>query len=384
MQASQRIRRATLPVDIAVVSRTTAIMLLGAVAACGTGQAADYRVETVAEGFSAPWGMVWLPNGDMLITDRDGDLVRVDTGGAQHPVAGLPDIHVNGQGGLLDIELHPDYAQNGWLYLSYSSPSGDGDGSNTAVARAKLDGNTLVDVQVLYKAVPNTRRGQHYGSRLEFDDDGFLYFSIGDRGNRDVNPQDLARDGGKVYRIHDDGRIPADNPFVGRAGAIAAAYSLGHRNPQGMARHPTTGLIWTHEHGPRGGDEVNVIAAGQNYGWPILSYGVNYSGTPFAEGTEREGFVSPVWHWVPSIAPSGMTFVTSDRYPDWRGHLLVGSLRFNYVVLCRVDGDTVTQQEIVLENIGRVRNIRQGPDGLIYVALDDKGVVRVLPPSSAS
>ncbi len=338
-----------------------------------------YRVDTVIEGISIPWGMVWLPNGDMLVTERQGSLYRVRNAKIHSKIEGLPKVHANGQGGLLDLELHPAYADNGWLYLSYSSPEGDGAGSNTAIMRAKLDGDTLVDQKVLYKAEPNSRRGQHYGSRIEFDDMGFLFFSIGERCQRDSNPQDLSRDGGKVYRLHDDGRIPADNPYVKQAGAKDAVYSWGHRNPQGMAKNPVSGQIWVHEHGPRGGDEVNVVKPTANYGWPILSYGINYSGTEFAQGTEREGFESPIWYWVPSIAPSGMTFVSSDRYPDWQGHLLVGSLKFGYLVLCRVAGNTIASAEILFEGIGRVRNVRQGPDGYIYVAVDGKGIKRLVP-----
>lgn len=358
----------------------------------------NYRIEPVAPGINVPWGMAWLPDGDLLVTERKGKLYRVDASDQKMTeIDGLPEIHVNGQGGLLDIELHPNFEDNGWIYLTYSSPQGSGmgpdagkdsgkdadndagEGSNTALLRSRLEGNQLRDQTVLYKAGPNTKRGQHYGSRIEFDPDGYLYFSAGDRGARDVNPQDISRDNGKIYRLHDDGRIPADNPFVDSPGARSAVYSFGHRNPQGMARHPVTGEIWIHEHGPRGGDEVNVIRSGENYGWPILSYGINYSGTEFAEGTERDGFVAPVWYWVPSIAPSGMTFVTSDRYPEWQGHLLVGSLKFSYLVLCRVQGSSISAQEIVLDKIGRVRNVRQGPDGFIYVALEGKGVVRVVP-----
>jgi len=346
-------------------------------AAC-TAEEPGYRLETVVDGIDIPWGMVWLPGGDMLVSNRGGELYRV-TDGDKTPVDGVPEVHVNGQGGLLDLQLHPNYEDNGWLYLSYSSPAGEGRGSNTAIMRAKLDGNRLVDQAVLYKAEPNSRRGQHYGSRIEFDDEGYLYFSIGERGARDQNPQDLSRDGGKIYRLHDDGSVPDDNPFVDRDDAKPAIYSWGHRNPQGMDRHPDTGQIWIHEHGPRGGDEVNVIKPGANYGWPILSYGVNYSGTAFAEAEEREGYESPVWYWDPSIAPSGMTFVTSDRYPDWQGDLLVGSLKFRYLVLCDVEGNAINDAEILFEDIGRVRNVRQGPDGYIYVATEGNGILRIVP-----
>lgn len=338
-----------------------------------------YQVETVVEGIDVPWGMVWLPDGDMLVSNRAGELYRVRDGEIVGTIDGLPEVHANGQGGLLDLELHPRHKENGWLYISYSSPEGEGSGSNTALMRAKVEGNELVQQETLYKASPNTRRGQHYGSRIEFDDEGYLYFSIGERGARDENPQDLSRDGGKVYRLHDDGRVPEDNPFANKDGAIAAIYSYGHRNPQGMAKHPETGQIWVHEHGPRGGDEVNIIEAGENYGWPILSYGINYSGSEFAEATEREGYQSPIWYWVPSIAPSGMTFVTSDKYPEWQGDLLVGSLKFRYLVLAEVEGNSIPETKVMFEDIGRVRNVRQGPDGFIYVATEGSGLLRILP-----
>lgn len=340
---------------------------------------AGYKVETIAEGIRIPWGLVWLPDGDMLVSNRSGTLHRISNGNVGPEIAGLPEVHVNGQGGLLDLELHPDYASNGWIYITYSSPEGEGNGSHTALMRAKLNGNSLTDQEVLYKAGPNTRRGQHYGGRIEFDKDGYLFFSIGERGARDDNPQDTSRDGGKIYRLNDDGSIPADNPFVGDDEAIQAMYSYGHRNPQGMALNPESGKIWIHEHGPRGGDEVNIVKPGANYGWPILSYGINYSGTEFAKGTEREGMESPIHYWVPSIAPSGMTFVTSDKYPYWQGDLLVGSLKFRYLVHLEVNGDKIEKANVVLNDIGRVRTVRQGPDGYIYVTTEGNGIVRVLP-----
>lgn len=342
----------------------------------------NYTIETVVSDIAVPWGMVWLPGGEMLITNRSGEL-RVFSDGKlrQEPVKGLPEVKVMGQGGLLDIALHPSYKENGWIYITYSSPQGKSSGANTALMRAQIDEGltSLTNQQILYKGVPNTTRGQHFGSRIEFDKEGYLYFGIGDRGNRDENPQDITRDGGKIYRLHDDGSIPEDNPFVDEEGAKKAIFSYGHRNPQGLALRPGTGEIWEHEHGPRGGDEVNLIKKGANYGWPILSFGINYSGTEFAEDTARAGMRQPEWYWDPSIAPSGMTFVTSDRYPEWKGHLLVGSLKFSYVVLCRIENNTVTGDEVLFEGIGRVRNIRQGPDGYIYVATEGNGIVRIVP-----
>lgn len=342
----------------------------------------QYTTETVVTGIPIPWGMVWLPDGAMLITNRNGEIYLFSNGKlVEEPIKGVPEVWANGQGGLLDIELHPEYEENGWIYITYSSPEGEGEGAHTALMRAQLndDRSSLINREVLYKAVPNTDAGQHFGSRIEFDDEGYLYFSIGERGNRDENPQDITRDGGKIYRLNDDGSIPEDNPFVNKAGAKKAIFSYGHRNPQGMAKHPETGQIWAHEHGPRGGDEVNIIEKGKNYGWPIISFGINYSGTEFAEDTARAGMEQPEWYWDPSIAPSGMTFVTSDRYPEWKGDLLVGSLKFGYLVRCEVENNTITEDKILFEEIGRVRNVRQGPDGYIYVATGGNGIVRIVP-----
>ncbi|MDT8428904.1 MAG: PQQ-dependent sugar dehydrogenase [Pseudomonadales bacterium] len=338
-----------------------------------------YRLQTVVEGIPVPWGMVWLDNGDMLVSNRAGELYRVSDGNIGQPLVGTPTVHANGQGGLLDIHLHPDYPATDWIYFTYSSREGEGQGSHTALMRARLAGNTLIDKEVLYKGEGNTTRGQHYGSRIAFDDQGYVYFSIGDRGAHFENAQQLDRDGGKIYRLHDDGRIPADNPFSIPDGTRSAVFSYGHRNPQGMDRHPVTGQIWAHEHGPRGGDEVNIIQAGKNYGWPIIGYGINYNGQPLAVATQREGVEQPVWYWDPSIAPSGMTFISSDRYPRWQGKLLVGSLKFAHLVLLELDGNTVTGAETLFEGIGRTRNVRQGPDGYLYVATEGKGIIRIIP-----
>ncbi|MEM7082952.1 MAG: PQQ-dependent sugar dehydrogenase [Pseudomonadota bacterium] len=334
----------------------------------------------VATDIQIPWGMVQLTDGQLLVTERTGTLYRVDTdSGKSTKISGIPKIKSTRQGGFLDLELHPDYAKNGWIYMSYTSPEGEGDGNNTTISRAKLKDDALVDVEMLYRTSPNSERPFHYGSRLEFDNDGYLYFTVGDRGQRDEFPQDTTVDAGKVYRIHDDGRIPKDNPFVD--GAKPAIFSYGHRNPQGMALNPETGSIWVNEHGPKGGDEINVIAKGLNYGWPVISYGVNYSGTKFTDITEKEGMEQPAHQWTPSMAPSGMVFVTSDKYPEWQGKALVGSLKFAYIELVTYDGDTVTKVEKVMEGIGRVRNIRQMADGYIYVGLDGQGVVRLEPQS---
>ncbi len=334
--------------------------------------------ELMVDGLQIPWGMAFLPDGSLLITEKSGEMIRFKDG-IKSPVENVPKVYSRGQGGLMDIELHPDYRNNGWLYISYSSEEGEGKGGNTAIMRAKLNGNSLIGKEILYKASPNTTKGQHFGSRFEFDNDGYLYFSIGERGERDVNPQDITRDGGKIYRIMDDGTVPSDNPFMVKEGAKKAAFTYGNRNPQGMAKHPETGAIWIHEHGPRGGDEINIVEKGANYGWPVITYGINYSGTSITDKTEMEGMTQPIHYWVPSIAPSGMAFVTSDKYPEWKGNLLVGSLAFQYLERLELDGNKVTYREKLMADIGRVRNVRQGPDGFIYVAIEGKGIYKLVP-----
>ena len=338
----------------------------------------NYTTEVVIPDLNIPWGLAFLPDGSMLVTEKTGELIHFKNG-VKTSITGLPEIYVRGQGGLMDLELHPDYENNGWIYISYASPEGEGEGGNTAIMRAKLNGNELVDSQVLYKAEPNTKKGQHYGSRIEFDNDGYLYFSIGERGERDINPQDITLDCGKIYRLKDDGTIPEDNPFINTPEAKKAIYSYGHRNPQGMVKHPITGAIWVHEHGPQGGDEINIVQEGKNFGWPVISYGINYSGTSFTDITEKEGMEQPFFYWVPSIAPSGMTFVTSDIYPDWKGDLLVGSLKFSYLERLVIEDEKVVKREKLLDGMGRVRNVRQGPDGYIYAGIEGKGIVKIIP-----
>jgi len=326
-----------------------------------------------------PWGMAWLPNGDMLFTLRSGQLKLVKKGENKAVnISGLPNIAVGGQGGLLDIEIHPEYDKHPWLYFSYSKKANNGKKS-TAIMRAKLKGFQLFEQEDIYIGEAYSSGGRHFGSRLAFDNQGYLYFSIGDRGQRDVNPQDINRDAGKIYRLHADGQIPIDNPFVANQSAKKAIYSYGHRNPQGMAKHPDSGKIWTHEHGPRGGDEVNLIEKGKNYGWPIVSHGVNYSGTRFTNLTQKPGMQQPLWHWTPSIAPSGMAFITSDKYPNLKGNILVGSLKFGQLIMLKLEGSQITEQVILKDDLIRVRNIKQGPDGDIYIAIDGKGIVKLLP-----
>ncbi len=350
-----------------------------------TSEVQNFRIESVADGFDSPWAMAFLPGGDLLVTDRSGSLNLIADGKRQSsPVGGVPEVRASGQGGLLDLELHPDFSApgNGWIYLSYASPKQRGEkgrGANTALMRARLRNNQLVDQELLFKAQPNYSQTQHYGGRIVFDGEGNVYLTVGDRGGRDeVQQLDNAR--GKIFRLHDDGSIPEDNPFLGTKGATPSTWSTGHRNPQGFAVHPETGVLWAHEHGPRGGDELNIIEGGKNYGWPIITYGVNYSGSQITPNTAMAGMEQPVTYWVPSIAPSGMAFLTGDTYAGWDGDLFIGSLKFQRVYRLVLDGQKVVHQESLLNGIGRVRAIEQGPDGFLYIAVEKPGrIVRLIP-----
>jgi glucose/arabinose dehydrogenase len=334
-------------------------------------EAETIRVVTVASGLAHPWGLAFLPDGRMLVTERAGRLRIVGRDGriAPQPVAGLPRIEEHGQGGLLDVALHPRFAENGLVYLSYAEP-GDG-GYGTAVMRGRLAGDRLEAVQTIYRQAPKSRGGRHFGSRLVFDRAGLLYITQGDRGEQD-RAQKLDDLAGKVVRLHDDGRVPGDNPFVGKPGVRPEIFTLGNRNVQGAAFHPATGELWSHEHGPQGGDEVNVLRKGVNYGWPVITYGVNYGiGTKIGEGTSKPGMAQPVHYWVPSIAPSGMAFYTGDKFPGWRGDLFVGALRDQLLVRLRLDGEKVVKEERMLQgSLGRIRDVRQGPDGYLYLLID--------------
>lgn len=338
----------------------------------------NYTFQTVASGIDIPWGMAWLPDGTLLVTEKSGTLYQIKKG-IKTKIKNVPKVYVHGQGGLMDIAVHPHYAKNGWIYITYASEEGGGDGGHTKLIRAKLLNGSLTQIESLYKATPNTTAGQHFGSRIAFDNKGYLYFSIGERGEHFKNPQDIKRDGGKIYRLHDDGSIPKDNPFVNQAGAKKAIYSYGHRNPQGMAKNPITGAIWTHEHGPQGGDEINIIKKAANYGWPVVTYGIDYDGTTISTQTEKPGIEKPIYYWIPSIAPSGMAFVTGNIYPEWKGHLLVGSLKFQYLELVKLKGNQVIGRQKIATNLGRMRNVAQGPDGYIYIGVEGKGILRIMP-----
>lgn len=337
-----------------------------------------FYVETVVTDLEMPWGMLFLPDGKMLITEKAGNLRLVENGELQsEPVEGAPEVFNEGQGGLLDLEIHPNYEENGWIYISYSNP-GD-DGGHTAIMRAKLQENELVDREVLFEGGPFSDAGQHFGSRIEFDNDGFLYFSIGDRGEME-NAQNLSNHSGKTFRLNDDGTVPEDNPFVDEEDAQPEIFTYGNRNPQGLALNPETGDLWEHEHGPRGGDEINILAGGANYGWPEITYGINYDSTIISEDTARTGMEQPIHYWDPSIAPSGMDFLDSEKYEGWKNDLFVGSLSFQYLHRIVIEDNEVVKEEELLEDEGRVRDVKKGPDGFLYVMVENQGeILRLLP-----
>jgi glucose/arabinose dehydrogenase len=344
-------------------------------------EAHTLRIVKIVSGLEHPWGHAFLPDNRIIITERPGRLRIVESGHLNpEPVAGLPAIAARGQGGLLDVALHPNFVTNQLVYLSYSAAGASGVG--TEVARGKLVGNRLEDVEVIFRMTPKSKTGKHFGSRLIFDREGYLYITLGDRGEK--KRAQLSDDhAGSVIRLHDDGRVPADNPFIGRQGWRPEKFTFGHRNMQGAAIHPETGEVWTHEHGPQGGDEVNIIRPGVNYGWPIITYGVNYViGTQIGEGTQKTGMAQPLYYWVPSIAPSGMTFYTGEKFPRWQGNLFVGALKDQMLVRLSLKGEKIVNEERLLKNqLGRIRDVSQGPDGYIYLLTDetDGMLVRIEP-----
>ena len=334
-------------------------------------------VEVVISGLDHPWGMAFLPDGDLLITERSGQLRRVHNWTLlEEPISGLPDIEEVGQGGLLDITPDPDFANNRLIYLSYA---GEEDGNyGTEVIRGVLQGTAISDTKVIFRALPKIGGGLHFGSRLAFAEDRTLFITLGDRGaspakGRGHPAQQLSNHPGSLIRINADGSVPLDNPFINKADAKPEIYSYGHRNMQGMAVHPQTQAVWTHEHGPQGGDEINIERPGLNYGWPVITYGVNYViGTQIGKGTHGTGMEQPLYKWVPSIAPSGMMFYTGDKFPEWKDNLFVGSLKFGLLVRLELSGDTITHEERLLNNrFGRIRDVIQGPDGYIYLLTDE-------------
>ena len=329
----------------------------------------SFHLVKVTDGLEHPWGLAFLPDGRMLVTERPGRLRIVDGGKLlAEPVAGVPEVWDDGQGGLLDVALHPDFAENGLVYLSYSSPDDDDDAA-TAVARGRLVGDRLEDVEEIYVALPRDDNGRHFGSRLVFAD-GYLFVTAGDRGDSD-RAQELDDPAGSVIRLHDDGRVPEGNPFVGTAGVRPELYSVGHRNPQGMTLETATGRIYAIEHGPKGGDEMNLIEPGVNYGWPVITFGKSYMGFKIGEGTHKEGMAQPVHYWVPSISPSGLMIYDADRFPAWQGSFFAGALSGELLVRLEVAGGRVVVEERMLEDLEeRFRDVRQGPDGLIYLLTD--------------
>lgn len=338
----------------------------------------NYEMEVVFEDENLIWGLEILDDNSILASIKSGSIIHYKDG-IKKDIKGVPEVYLRGQGGLLDLELHPDFNKNRLVYLSYAYMKNRDDGGNTAIARAQLVNDSLKNLEVLYKGSPVSRKGQHYGSRMAFDNENYLYFTIGDRGNRNVNPQDISVDGGKVYRINDDGTIPDDNPFIDVPNAKKAIYSYGHRNPQGIFKHPKTGKIWTNEHGPRGGDEINIVEKGKNYGWPKITYGKNYSGTTITKNKSLPGMEQPLYYWLPSIAPSSFEYISSEMYPDWKGSLLAGALVFKYIERIGIKNNKVVSRSKIAEGLGRPRDIVQGPDGYIYVSIENKGVYKILP-----
>lgn len=344
-----------------------------------TTQKQKFILEKITSELQSPWGIAFLPDGRILVNEKAGEIRIIKEGKLlDEKVSGVPKVFTNGQAGLMDIQLHPDYSKNGWIYLTYSKPNGDKEGG-TVVARAKLKGNALVELEELFKATPASSSGVHFGSRVVFDGKGYIFFSSGERGKKE-NAQDLSNHLGKILRLHEDGRVPKDNPFVGTVGAKPEIWSYGHRNPQGLYYDKQSGTLWEHEHGPKGGDELNKVEKGKNYGWPIITWGINYDDKPISDISEKEGMEQPVRYWVPSIAPCGMTMVTSDKYPNWKGNLLVGALSFQLVARVELSSGKFVAEERILEKIGRVRAVVQSPDGYIYVTTENPGTVNKLVP----
>lgn len=333
------------------------------------------KVETFADGLENPWGLVFLPDGRALVTEREGRLRVVSAmGRLSAPLSGVPKVDTRGQGGVLDVAIDPEFAKNKFVYVSFAEP-GDGDTNSTAVARGVLTATGLADVKVIFSQQPKVSSNLHFGSRIVFDGKGHMFVSLGERSKNEFRgqAQDLGSDLGKVVRLNTDGTIPKDNPFVGKQGMRPEIWSYGHRNQQGAAMNPWTHELWTDEHGPKGGDEINIPRAGKNYGWPVVSYGVNYDGTPVNKGEKTgPGFVDPIHYWVPSIGVSGMAFYTSDAIAPWKGDLFVGGLAIPKLVRLELDGDKIVHEEALLADLGlRIRTVVQGPDGALYLLTDD-------------
>ena len=338
------------------------------------------KLDTLHTGFDNPWGMTWLSDGKMLVTEKEGEiLIFQDDTFTGEKVQGLPEVRTSGQGGLLDVAAHPDYADNGWIYITYSKMV-DGDKGATTVLRFQLDGNSAVNQEEIIQSVPGWGGGNHFGSRVVFDNNGHLFYSSGDRFDTPENAQDLTNSHGKVHRIHDDGRIPEDNPFVNEPNAVKSIWTLGNRNPQGLYYDTETNQLFGSEHGPQGGDELNLLEKGKNYGWPVITYGINYDGTEITDITEKEGMEQPLTYYVPSIATAGMTRVTSDKYPEWQGDFLIGALAKMHINRVDMEGGKALSQEVMFQDLGRVRQVAQSPDGYIYAITQGTGLmVKLIP-----
>ena len=340
----------------------------------------NFTIETVVEGLRNPWSVDFLPDGKILVTEKRGRLRIVENGVLSDPVKGLPKVKAKGQGGLLDIALDPEYAENNIIYLTYSGKGKGGIG--TEVIKGKLLGNELTDTNVIFKLNQKTNTGYHFGSRLLFGKDGSLFITLGDRGDKD-RAQDINDHAGSLIRINKDGTVPEDNPFLNNPNAKPEIYTYGNRNMQGIATHPETGDVWTIEHGPQGGDELNLMKPGVNYGWPVITYGVNYGiGTKIGEGTEKKGMAQPVHYWVPSIATSSLLFYTGDKFPHWKGNAFVSSLKFGQLARLEMKGNKVIKEERLINGkVGRIREVQQGLDGYIYIITDESdGKLYILKP----
>ena len=338
------------------------------------------KVDTLYDKFENPWGMTWLGDGRMLVTERKGEiLIFKDDKFTGEKVQGLPPVHAVNQAGLLDVAVHPKFAENGWIYIAYAKNFEDSTAATT-IMRFKLEGNNAVEQQDLITAGPAWKGGRHFGSRIVFDNEGYMYFSNGDKGNIPMNAQDLTNAHGKVHRVKDDGSIPSDNPFVDSTGAVASIWSYGNRNPQGLYFDKANNVLWETEHGPKGGDELNKIEKGKNYGWPVISYGINYNGSILTEISEKPGMEQPIHYWVPSIATSGVTVVTSDKYPGWKGNILVGALAKQHIARIVLKDNKLSVEEKLLPGIGRVRQVAESPDGYIYAITELTGLlVKIMP-----
>ncbi len=356
-----------------------AVLAMTATSACAREPAQGFdsehgsvTVTEVARGLENPWALAFLPDGRMLVTERPGRMrVVAQDGKLSAPLANVPAVHARGQGGLLDVVPAPDFAASQRIYFCYAEPR---DGANgTTLAHARLNDGALEAVTPIFRQMPAKDSNHHFGCRIVFAPDDHLYLVLGDRGAFRDLAQDLNTHLGKVIRLRMDGSVPADNPFVGRADAQPEIWSYGHRNAQGAALHPSTGRLWLHEHGPQGGDEINVPRPGLNYGWPVITYGREYSGATIGDGiTEAAGMEQPIHYWAPSIAPSGMAFYTAERFTAWKGSLFVGSLKFGQLVRLELDGEKVVREERLLDGLNRrIRDVRQGPDGYLYLVTDE-------------